>query len=72
MKSQVMQELIKKVFGDEKTQARFVSHPESVLSEFELTRQEREAFMSTYTRLGLVTADSQVLREDIGPMSTWH
>jgi hypothetical protein len=67
-----MQELIKKIFGDEKTKAQFVSDPERVLSEYTLTEQEKTAVMSTYTRLGLVTADSQVLREDIGPMSTWH
>jgi hypothetical protein len=49
-----------------------MSHPESVMSEFKLSRQETEAVMSSYTRLGLVTADSRGFQEDIGPMSTWH
>ena len=42
MKSQALQELVKKIFGDEKTKLQFMSDPDSILSQFTLTEQEKK------------------------------
>ena len=44
MKSQSLQGLVKKIFADEKTKAQFLKNPESVLSKFGLTDQEKKDF----------------------------
>ncbi|MFC2017138.1 hypothetical protein ACFLUD_01835 [Chloroflexota bacterium] len=61
MKSQALQGLVKKIFGDEKTKLQFESDPDSVLSRFALTEQEKKAVLKTHAKLGLVTSDSQQL-----------
>jgi hypothetical protein len=66
-----MQDLVKKIFSDESTKARFVSDPDSVLSEYSLTEPEKKAMMGTYFKLGLVTGNSQQLETEIGPMGAW-
>ena len=37
MKSQALQELVKKIFGDEKTKQEFQKDPDSVLARYNLT-----------------------------------
>ena len=71
MKSQALQELVKKIFGDEKTKSEFMSNPDSVLSRFSLTKQEKRAVLNTHARLGLVTSDSQQLEAVLDPMGEW-
>jgi hypothetical protein len=71
MKSQALQDLVKKVFGDEKTKLQFLSNPESVISNYDLTEQEKRAVLVTHAKLGLITPDSQQLEEAFGPNSTW-
>jgi len=71
MKSQALQNLVKKIFGDEQTRRQFESNPDSVLSQFKLSEQERRAFMSTYGKLGLVTGGSQQLEATIKGNSGW-
>ncbi len=61
MKSQALQDLVKKIFGDEKTKSEFMSNPDSVLSRFALTEQEKKAVLNNHARLGLVTGNSQQL-----------
>ncbi len=72
MKSQALQELVKKIFGDEKTKSEFMSNPDSVLARFSLTEQEKKAVLNTHARLGLVTSNSQQLEAAIDPTSMWH
>ncbi len=72
MKSQALQELVKKIFGDEKTKSEFMSNPDSVLDQFSLTKQEKKAVLNTHARLGLVTSDSQQLEASIDASSSWH
>jgi hypothetical protein len=72
MKSQALQEMIKKVFSDEKTKLQFMSNPESVLAQFKLTEQEKKAVLNTHAKLGLATADSQQLEAVIDPLSFWN
>ena len=71
MKSQALQELIKTIFNDEKTKVQFISDPDSVLSRYNLTEQEKRAVLSTHAKLGLVTTGSQQFEESVEPLSFW-
>jgi len=71
MKSQALQELVKKIFGDEKTKQQFLKDPDSVLAQFELTEQEKKALLKTQAKLGLVTSDSQQLEAALDPTVNW-
>ena len=71
MKSQPLQEMIKKVFSDEKAKLQFMSNPESVIAQFKLTEQEKKAVLNTHAKLGLATADSQQLEAALEPLTTW-
>jgi len=71
MKSQALQELVKKIFSDERFKQRFISNPESVLSQFSLSKQEKKAVLNTYAKLGLVASDSPQLEAAIKPTSGW-
>lgn len=72
MKAQALQELVKKIFSDEKTKLRFMSNPDSVLSQFALTEQEERAVLNMHAKLGLVTSDSQQLEATLDPLGAWH
>jgi hypothetical protein len=71
MKSQALQELVKKIFSDEKTKQQFMSNPESVLSQFSLTEHEKRAVLSAHAKMGLVTSDSGQLEAVIRPNAWW-
>jgi hypothetical protein len=71
MKSQALQELVKNIFGDEKTKAEFMSNPDSVLSRFSLTEQEKKAVLSTHSKVGLVTSNSPALEAALDPTTEW-
>lgn len=71
MKSQVIQELVKKIFSDEKTKQQFISNPEGILSQFSLSEQEKRAVLSAHAKIGLVTSDSGQLEAVIGPSAWW-
>jgi hypothetical protein len=71
MKSQALQELVKKIFSDEKTKQQFISNPEGVLSQFSLSEQEKRAVLSAHAKIGLVTSDSGQLEAVIGPNAWW-
>ena len=72
MKSKALQELVKKIFSNENTKQQFMSDPDSVLAQFNLTKQEKRAVLNTHTKLGLVTGNSQQLEAAIGPTSDWN
>jgi hypothetical protein len=72
MKSKALQEMIKKVFSDEKTKLQFKSNPESVIAQFKLTEQEKKAVLNTHAKLGLATADSQQLEAVLEPLTIWN
>jgi thiamine biosynthesis lipoprotein ApbE len=71
MKSQALQDLIKNIFSDEKSKAEFMSNPNSVLSRFNLTDEEKKAVLNTHAKLGLVTSDSQQLEATLDSTSNW-
>jgi hypothetical protein len=59
MASQALQELVKKFFGDEQVKCEFMTDPESVISRYDLTEQEKMLLISTHTELGWVTGNSK-------------
>lgn len=71
MKSQALQELVKKIFSDEQTKQKFLKDPDSVLAQYNLTEQEKRAVLSTHAKMGLVTSDSQQLEAVFGPLGGW-
>jgi len=71
MKSQALQEFVKKMFSDEKTKSEFMSNPDSVLAQFNLTEQEKKAVLNTHAKLGLVTSGSQQLEAALNPTINW-
>ncbi len=71
MKSQALQDLVKKIFSDEKTRLQFESDPDSVLSRFDLTEQEKKAVLKTHAKLGLVTAGSPQLEATLDTDTPW-
>ena len=72
MKSQALQELVKKIFNDENTKSEFMSNPDSVLSKFSLTEQEKRAVLNTHAKMGLVTSDSLQMEAALKPTTNWH
>ena len=72
MKSQALQELVKTIFHDEKTREEFKSNPNSVMSRFNLTQEEKRALLNIHAKLGLVTGNSEQLETAIEPLWTWY
>jgi len=71
MPSQALQEVVKGIFSDEGTRAKFLSDPAKFLSQFRLTSEEKKAVLTTHGKLGLVNGDSSVLQAEIAPMIWW-
>jgi hypothetical protein len=70
MQSTALQQMVKKIFGDEATKAQFTASPESVISKFALTKEEIKAVLSTH-KMGLMTGNSQTLEATIVAKSGW-
>jgi len=71
MESQALRQLVGKIFSDKDTRDAFMKDPESVLSRYGLTEQEKKAVLNTHARLGLVNGDSTLLAETFDPMTMW-
>lgn len=71
MKSQALQELVKKIFSSEETKSQFIANPDSVISQFKLTETEKTAVLASHAKLGLVTGNSNQLSAVVGPLSWW-
>ena len=72
MKSQSLQELVKKIFGNEETKKHFLKDPDSVMSHFNLTEPEKKAVLKTQARLGLVTTGSAQLEATLIARDGWY
>jgi hypothetical protein len=72
MKSQALQELVKTIFGDESTRLEFESNPDSVLSRFSLTDEEKKAVLNTHAKIGWVTSNSPQLEAALDPTVIWY
>ena len=71
METTALQQLVKKVFSDENTRAEFEKDPEKIIPRFGLTELERNALLTTHTKLGLITAGAPKLGETTGPIGVW-
>ncbi len=71
MKSQALQQLVSKIFGDEKIKREFQENPDAVLARYHLTEQEKEAVLLTYRNLGLVASGSEKFEKNIQPHGGW-
>lgn len=71
MKSQSLQELVKKIFADEETRSEFQKNPESVLSRFNLSETDKKAMLSTHAKFGLVTGNSSQMEAALRASSSW-
>ncbi len=71
METRALQELVKKVFSDQKTRVEFENDPEKVIARFKLTGAERNAILATRMKLGLATAGEVKLDEAIDPSIIW-
>ncbi len=72
MESTELKQLVSKIFSDKDTRAEFLKDPESVISRFSLSEQEKRAVLRTHAKLGLVTGDSIQLEETIAPRGMWY
>ena len=66
-----LQEFVKKVFGDEQTKRQFMADPESVISQFALTEQEKAAVRKTHASFGMVTSSSPQMEAALSRTSDW-
>lgn len=71
MKTQALQNLVKKIFSDEKTKQDFEKDPDSVLAGYNLTEQEKKAVLNTHAKLGLVTSGSGQLEATLEANNGW-
>jgi hypothetical protein len=67
MNSHGLQELVKKVFGDEATRAEFVKDPAGVAAKFNLSEDEKRAVLTTHSKFGLISSNSGQLEAAIKP-----
>ena len=72
MKSQALQDLVREIFSDEEIRSQFMTNPNSVLSRFSLTEDEKKAVLKTNARLGLIASNSNRLEAVIEPTDLWH
>jgi len=71
MKSQGLQELFKSIFSSDETKKEFESDPNSVLSRFSLTEQEKKAVLSVHNKFGLISMNSPQLEAAIKAEYSW-
>ena len=71
METKALQDLVKKVFSDEKTRVEFENDPEKVVSRFKLTDPEKRAVLATQMKLGLAMAGGTKLDEAVDPSILW-
>jgi hypothetical protein len=71
LESQALQELVKKIFSDEEIKSQFIANPNSVLSMFSLTDNEKKAVLKTQARLGQMISNSAQLEASIEPDAFW-
>jgi hypothetical protein len=71
MKSAALQEMVRKIFSSEETKSQFVSDPNSVISQFELSETEKKAVFATHARLGIVAGNSATLQAIADPLTFW-
>ena len=71
MSLQAVQALVKKAFADTEFKRRFLSNPDEVLAQFDLTEEEKAALQRIQGHSGVMAASSRELDLAVGPLATW-
>jgi len=71
MQSQGLQAMIKHIFSDVETKNRFLSNPDGVIGQYQLSEQEKKAVLSTTFKLGLVSGNSAQLTAVLNNTIEW-
>jgi len=58
MKSQALQQMISKIHSDKAIRAQFMANPETVMSHYELTEQEKAAVLCTHAKLSVSSGNA--------------
>jgi hypothetical protein len=66
-----MKDLVKRIFSDEATKTRFASDPDSLMSEFSLSENEKKAVTTTFAHLGTGSSGSANMASTVGTMDEW-
>ncbi len=67
-----MKDLIKRIFSDEETKARFMADPDKVMGEYKLSAEERKAMTTTFAHLGTDSSGAATLKSVVAPMDSWQ
>ena len=71
MKSKSLSKLVKSVFGDEEVKKQFISDPDSIMSQFKLTEQEKKAVLCAHSKMALACPGSEQTVAAVGPLAMW-
>jgi len=71
VESQELKRFVSMIFNDPETRVEFLKNPDTVISRFSLTEQEKRLVLNTHARLNMVLTGSQQLVEDIDPTAIW-
>jgi hypothetical protein len=71
VKSQALENLVKRLFSDERAKAEFMANPDGVLARHGLTEQEKKAVLTTHARMGLVSGNSAQLSTSVVAGLPW-
>ena len=71
MQSKSLSKLVKRVFSNEVIKEQFISNPESIMSQFKLTKQEEKAVLSAHSKMALAHPGSSQTVMNIEPLVMW-
>ena len=66
-----LQDVVRKIFGDEKSKAQFQADPRGFLAKFDLSETDKRAVISTNAKLGLIGSGSTQLAATLKGNEGW-
>jgi hypothetical protein len=71
MESQELKRFVNAIFNDQEIRMEFLKDPDTVISRFSLTKQEKRSVLNSHARLNMALNGSQQLTENIDPTAMW-
>ncbi len=71
MKTEGVQAAVRTIFSDKDSKAAFLRDPESAVSQLALSLEEKQALLNTHQRMGLISPNSRLLKEEVDSNSWW-
>lgn len=71
METKSLQDLVSRIFTDDKTREEFKKDPDTVLNRYFISDCEKKAVLSTSTKFGLVTAGSPQFEATLAAVAPW-